>query len=158
MASKFKISSYLILIFLFFTTGLFIKILFDFNTTFNSKIAGSFVMILLFFVVFLLFIELRDKVIAIKFEQNGLNINRFLGLKKTIFINNKEIKGFHKSIITTKNGRYNYIYLMKRNKKIAKISEQYHKNFNDLSSEIEKRYNNLGFTNTTLISELKDMF
>ncbi len=103
-------------------------------------------------------VELKDKIIAIKFEQNDIKINRFCGIKNPIFIDNKEIEGFYNSIVTTKNGSYNYIYVMKGNKKIAKISEQYHKNFNDLSSEIEKRYKNLGFINSNFISELKDMF
>ncbi len=158
MKSKFKIGSYFTLIFLFFSTVLLIKILFDFDTTFNSKFAGSFVVLLLFFVVFIIFIELKDKIIAITFEQNSVIINRFCGLKNPVFFDDKEIEGFHKSIVTTKYGRYNYIYLMKGNKKIAKISNQYHKNFGDLSSEIEKRYKNLGFINSNLTSELKDMF
>jgi glucan phosphoethanolaminetransferase (alkaline phosphatase superfamily) len=158
MKSKFKIGSYFFLLFLFLFIGLLIKILLDFTKTFNSKITGFFVVILLFFVVFIMLIELRDKIIAIKFEQNGITINRFLGIKKPVFINNKEINGFHNSIISTKNGRYNYIYLIKGNIKIAKISEQYHKNFIDLSAEIDKRYKNLGSIKTNLISELKDMF
>lgn len=157
MESKFKIVSYFILLFLLFTTGLFIKILFDFTTTFNSKFAGIFVVILLFFVVFIIFIELNDKIIAIKFEQNDIKINRFCGIKNPVFIDNKEIEGFHNSIVTTKYGSYNYIYLMKGNKKIAKISDQYHKNFKELSSEIEKRYKNLGLINSNFISELKDI-
>jgi glucan phosphoethanolaminetransferase (alkaline phosphatase superfamily) len=158
MESKFKIVSYFILLFLFFSTGLLIKILFDFATTFNSKFAGSLVVLLLLFVVLIIFIELKDKIIAIKFEQNGIKINRFCGIKNPIFINNKEIDGFHNSIVTTRNGSYNYAYLMKGNKKIAKISEQYHKNFKELFSEIEKKYKNLGFINSNFISELKDMF
>ncbi|MBX9808617.1 MAG: hypothetical protein K2X95_12590 [Flavobacteriaceae bacterium] len=148
----------MILIFLFFTTGLFIKILFNFNTTFNSKFAGIFVISLLFFVIFIMFIELKDKIIAIKFEENGIKINRFCGIKNPTFIDNKQIDGFHNSIVTTKYDRYNYIYLMKGNKKIAKISNQYHKNFGDLSREVEKKYKNLGFINSNFISELKDMF
>ena len=86
-----------------------------------------------------------------------MNINRFFGIKNPIFINNEEIKGFHNSIVTTKYGSYNYIYLVKGNKKIAKISDQYHKNFKELSNEIEKRYENLGFINSNFISELKDI-
>lgn len=158
MKSKFKIDSYFTLLFFIFFIGFLIKILLDFKIVFNSKFAGSLVTILMFFVAFLIFIELKDKIIAVKFEENSIIINRFCGLKNSIFFDNKEIEGFRNSIITTKYGRYNYIYLMKGNKKIAKISEQYHKNFNDLSSEIEKRYKNLGFINSNLISELKDMF
>jgi hypothetical protein len=116
------------------------------------------VLLIFLFAAFLFFIELKDKIIAIKFEQNGIMINRFCGVQNPIFIDNKEIQGFHNSIVATKYGRYNYIYLIKGTKKIGKISNQYHKNFGDLSREIEKRYKNLGFTNTTLISELKDMF
>jgi phosphorylcholine metabolism protein LicD len=104
-----------------------------------------------------MFIELKDKIIAIKFEENGIKINRFCGVKNPIFIDNKQIEGFHNSIVTTKYDRYNYIYLMKGNKKIAKISNQYHKNFEDLSREIEKKYKNLGFINSNFMSELKDM-
>ena len=105
-----------------------------------------------------MFIELKDKIIAIKFDENGIKIKRFCGVNNATFIDDKQIDGFHNSIVTTKYDRYNYIYLMKGNKKIAKISNQYHVNFGDLSREIEKKYKNLGFINSNSISELKDMF
>ena len=158
MQSKFKIVSFFVLLFILSATGLLINTLFNFSTTFNSKFAGIFVLVLLFFGILIGLIELKDKIIAIKFEQNGININRYFGVQNSVFINDKEIEGFYKSIVTTKYGSYNYLYLMKKNKKIAKISDQYHKNFRDLSCEIEKKYKNLGFINSNFISELKDMF
>jgi phosphorylcholine metabolism protein LicD len=159
MKSKFKTISYFILTFFIFFIGFLVIILVDFKTVFNSKIAGSILVLLIFFSAFLIFIELKDKIIAIILEHNSVIINRFCGLTNPVFFYDKEIEGFHNSIVTTRRyGRYNYIYLMKGNKKIAKISNQYHKNFGDLSREIEKKYKNLGFINSNFMSELKDMF
>ncbi|MGL2964671.1 hypothetical protein ACSVH2_12685 [Flavobacterium sp. RSB2_4_14] len=47
---------------------------------------------------------------------------------------------------------------MRNNKKVAKVSNQYHKNFNELSIEINKQYKDLGYINTGIISEFKDFF
>ena len=43
-------------------------------------------------------------------------------------------------------------------KKHRKISNQYHKNFTELSIEIKKRYKDLGYINSGFISEIKDIF
>lgn len=158
MKSKFRLYCYLLPLFFFLIAGLFLKILIDFETTFNSKLAGSFVVILLFLAIFVIYVELKDKIIAIKFEQTNIKIKRFCGIKKPVFINNLEIKGFQNSIVTTKYESYNYIYLIKGNKKVAKISNQYHDNFEELSEEIKKRYIDLGFVYTGFISEIKDIF
>ncbi|WP_395054495.1 hypothetical protein [Flavobacterium sp.] len=47
--------------------------------------------------------------------------------------------------------------MIQNNKKIAKISNQYHNNFIDLSLEIKKRFKDLGSTNSGFVSEIKDM-
>ena len=46
---------------------------------------------------------------------------------------------------------------MKGNKKIAKISNQYHSNFKELKQEIENKYKDLGFIKSSFISEIKDL-
>ena len=102
--------------------------------------------------------EIRLKIISINIDKNKIEIKRYFGLRKIISINDNEINGFYSSLIMTKNGAYDCIYLMKENKKIAKISNQYHKNFNELSIEIKKKYKDLGFVKSGFTSEIKDIF
>lgn len=106
----------------------------------------------------MLFFEFRNKIIKVEFINNQFRINRFFGLTNTKIIDDKIIDGFYNSILETKYGSYNYIYLMSNNKKIIKISNQYHKNFKELSIEIKKRYIDLGYINSGFISEIKDIF
>jgi len=73
-------------------------------------------------------------------------------------IDSNFIDGFHNSIVETKYGSYDCIYLMSKHKKVAKISNQYHKNFDKLALEIKKKYKDLGYFNTGFISEIKDIF
>lgn len=159
MKSKFKISVLVPIFGFFLTSGLIIEIIFIiFKNAFTTSLAEILIVTLLFLLLFIFFTEIKQRILKITFEKNNFILNRFYGLGTSNKINDIEIEGFHKSILSTKYGRYNYIYLIKGNKKIAKISNQYHKNFGDLSREIEKRYKNLGFINSNFISELKDIF
>lgn len=158
MKSKFKIVAYFIPIFLVFSVGLFFNVIFNFNSTFTSFYPGIFVISLLFIAIFICFVEFRDKIIKVEITINQLKIHRFFGLICTETIDDKIIDGFHNSIVETKYGSYDYIYLMSKHKKVAKISNQYHKNFDELAIEIKKKYKDLGDFNTGFISEIKDIF
>jgi hypothetical protein len=158
MESKFKIISYFIPIFILFLIGLFINIIVNIKSAFTSIYGGLFVVSLLFFSILMLFFEFRNKIIKVEFINNQFKINSFFGLTNTKIIDDKIIDGFYNSILETKYGSYDYIYLMSNNKKIIKISNQYHKNFKELSEEIKIRYKDLGFVNTGFISEIKDIF
>ncbi|MFY8180993.1 MAG: hypothetical protein ACOVLG_04390 [Flavobacterium sp.] len=158
MKSNFRLIAYFIPLFLLISVGLFVNILFKFNSTFTSFLPGIFVVSLLFISIIVFFIEFRDKVIKVELINNQLKIHRFFGLMHIQTIDSNFIDGFHNSIVETKYGSYDYIYLMSKHKKVAKISNQYHKNFDELAIEIKKKYKDLGYFNTGFISEIKDIF
>lgn len=158
MKSKFKLIAYFIpMLFLFFT-GLFIHVIMNMKSTFNSVTVGYFVVSLMFLSIVMIFAELRDKVIRIELNKNQFIVTPFCGTLNTKIINNKDITGFYTTIVSTKYGSYDYLYLIKDSKKVAKISNQYHKNFDELSTEVKKKYKDLGFINSGLVSEFKDLF
>ena len=144
--------------FFLFLIGLFINTIINIETVFTSIYGGLFVVSLLFISIIMMFFEFRNKIIKIEFTINQLKIHRFFGLIHVQTIESNRIDGFHNSIVKTKYGIYNYIYLMNNHKKVAKISNQYHKNFTELSIEIKKRYKDLGYINSGFISEIKDIF
>lgn len=158
MKSKFKIISYFFPILFLFSVGVLINAIVNIKSGFTSIYGGLFVIIFLAFSVFMLFFEIRNKIIKIEFIYNQLIINRFFGLTNTEVLNNEIIEGFYNTILETKFGSYNHIYLISKHKKVAKISNQFHKNFDDLSDEIKKRYRDLGYINSGFISEIKDIF
>lgn len=158
MKSKFKIISYFIPIFFLFLIGLFINTIINIETVFTSIYGGLFVVGLSFISIIMIFFEFKSKIVNVEFISSQFKINRFFGLRNSKIIDDKIIDGFHNSIVKTKYGSYDYIYLMSNNKKIVKISNQYHKNFIELSIEIKKRYKDLGYINSDFISEIKDIF
>lgn len=158
MKSNFRLIAYFIPLFLLISIGFYIYIIFKFNSTFKSFLPGIFVVSLLFISIIIVFIEFRDKVIKVEIINNQLKIHRFFGLMHIQTIDNNFIDGFYDSIVETKYGSYDYIYLMSKHKKVAKISNQYHKNFDELAIEIKKTYKYLGYFNTGFITEIKDIF
>lgn len=158
MKSKFKIISYFIPLFFLFLIGLFINTIINFESVFTTTYGGLFVVGLLFISIIMMFFEFKSKIVNVEFIASQFKINRFFGLSNSKIIDDKIIDGFHNSIVKTKYGSYDYIYLMSNNKKIIKISNQYHKNFMQLSIEIKKRYKDLGQINSGFISEIKDIF
>ena len=70
----------------------------------------------------------------------------------------KYFDGFKTSIITSKGQQFEYLYLMKEENKIIKISETYHKNYEELKHEISKHAKDLGFENFSYLDELKEIF
>ena len=80
-----------------------------------------------------------------------------MGLKKTYSIDN--INGYILSHVSSKNGRYEYLYIMIGRKKVIKLSEFYHRNYNELKSAIlNKNIKYLGYQQWNLVKETKEIF
>jgi hypothetical protein len=158
MKSKFKMVSFFIPLILLIFTGLLISSLLYIKSDFTSIYGGLFVIFMGFIVSFLSFLEIKNKIIAIEFSDNQLKISKYFGIGKTKFIDDKIIDGYKNSIIHTRNGSYENIYLLMNNKNVLKFSNQYYKNYNELKAEIQKKYKYLGHKNSNFITELKNFF
>ncbi len=106
--------------------------------------------------IFLVFGEFRNKIIVISLYNNEIKKKNYLGLKRKY--NYKDFDGYQTSILTAKGQSYEYLYFIKDNKKIIKISEYYHKNYFDLKNEISAHLFFLGEVKSSLIDEIKEIF
>jgi len=159
MKSRFTVGSYsIILAFICFTILTIISV-YDFKTTFTSIYGGIFVVSLTSLVCLFSVFEMKNKIIKIEFINNQLKINRYFGIGNPIFIENNLIDGFYNCIAHNKKGTYEYIMIIKGNKKFAKIACDYYKNYEELKFEIHKKYKHLGSKNSNdITTELKDSF
>ena len=158
MKSKFKINSYFFLFILLIEIILFVSLILNFESTFNTKIGGLLVLILFFCLIFIFSIEIKNKMDYINIEYNQIIIKKLIYLGKIKKYSDSEIDGFTFSKYESNYGCYNYIYLIRNKEKILTISDQYHKNFKELSIEIKRKYKDLGFVKQGFITELKDSF
>ncbi|MEG2310145.1 hypothetical protein [Chryseobacterium sp.] len=110
----------------------------------------------LFTWVWLVFGELRTKVIEVTIENNTIEKRNYLGLNQKY--NFKDFDGFQTSILTSKGESFEYLYLVKDSRKIIKISEAYHKNYGELKNRIGAKSKELGEIKFSYIDELKDIF
>ncbi len=110
----------------------------------------------LFTWVWLVFGELRTKVIEVTIENNHIEKKNYLGLNQKYSF--KDFNGFQTSILTSKGESFEYLYLVKNNQKIIKISEAYHKNYGELKNRIAENSKDLGEIKFSYIDEFKDMF
>ncbi len=110
----------------------------------------------LYTLIFLVFGELRNKIIKISLHNNEIEKKNYLGLKRKY--NYKDFDGYQTSILTSKGQNYEYLYFIKDNKKEIKLSEFYHKNYFDLKNEISIHLKFLGEVKSSLIDETKEIF
>jgi hypothetical protein len=102
--------------------------------------------------------EMRTKIIRITLEYDHLVIKRYYGLGKPETIYYADIDGFTISILPATYAAYEYLYLMRRGKKVAKLSQFYHKNYVDLKSELQTHIKDLGIVDYNSWQEIKDIF
>jgi hypothetical protein len=109
--------------------------------------------------VWLIFGELRTKTISIEIKGRTFVIKRYLGLGTSRRFDLGDISGFKTSILSSKSGSYEYLYLMVGSKKIAKLSEFYHSNYKELKRYIVSMdIKNAGFEPFSNRQEFKDIF
>jgi hypothetical protein len=114
--------------------------------------------LLSFTVLWLFFGEIRTKMIKVKLEESYLTIRRFGGIGPPDKIFYSSIDGFKISILHSRGGSNEYLYLMKGNRKIGKISDFYHKNYDTLKKKIATLIIDLGYEEFNYWDELKESF
>lgn len=116
------------------------------------------ILLLTFTLLWLFFGEFRTKMIKVVLNDDHLLINKFGGLsiaKKYFY---KDLDGFKTSILRSRGGDNEYLYFIKDNKKVGKISDFYHKNYLELKTEISSKLDDLGIEKFSYKDELKETF
>ncbi len=109
--------------------------------------------------IWMIFGELRTKVISITMADNNIVIRRYLGLGFVQRINANDITGFKISVLPSRAGSYEYLYLMVGDRRVAKLSVFYHSNYKELKKYVVSL--NIKFIGKSRFSnrqELRDIF
>lgn len=151
--SLFAIISSLLLFIVLITTLLIIRI-----SNFPLYASIPLLVLILFIIVWLVFGELRTKVVKVKIENNIINVRRFLGLGHNKSYNFSEFEGYKIAILPSEYQEYEYLYLLISGKKMIKISQFYHLNYTEIKQAIVRKTKNLGMDEFSLITEVKEIF
>ncbi len=105
----------------------------------------------------ILLAEVRSKAITVALEANSLTVRGYYGLGSKRSILYADCSGFTTSDLPTESGQtYEYLYVMQNGKKVVKVSEFYHKNYDELKREIAKKMKYLGDKPFSMSEELMD--
>lgn len=99
---------------------------------------------LLILIVWLIFIELKNKVVTVTIEDDVVSSAKFLGWGTRTTIQMSEITGYKTCIVPREWDSTEVLYLIADNKKVIRLSEFYHLNYFDLKHFFITRFKNLG--------------
>lgn len=161
MITRFTIKAFLPLILSVIIPILFVKISFQFfndpyyeNTLF-PKIFVPGILILSFLITF--FGEVKAKFISVEFTQHEIIVKRFLGLQTKSY-EVTAIEGWKYSHISSKGATYEYLYLYENGQKAVKLSQFYHKNYDEVKRYVKAAFKDLGYEKFSYIDEFKEFF
>lgn len=159
--SKFRLWTILPVTMTFLASGLLYVILSNITVSSVDNLPTAvyvFTILFLFIWIWLIFGELRTKTIVVKIEDHSITTTNFLGLGITRQFEINEFDGFTTSLLPSRGGTYEYLYLIKDNKKIIKLSEFYHENYFELKNVITKKIKFMGNKPFNLFTEIKEIF
>ena len=122
----------------------------------KSSILGP--MFFLIVAIYLWLTEFRTRAHKIEILNDKVIVREYFGLGKQKIFELKNLEGFNLSIQPSKSGPYKYIFIIQQGKRIASISEFYHRNYGEMKTAIEERIKNLGLIEYRFKSELREMF
>ena len=161
MKSKFRYWAFLVAALSAFFFGMLFMVLTG-NVLNPNMSLGAFLCFSSFFCfvwIWLVFGELRTKVVAVEFDSYEVTVIRYLGLFASKTYRFEKIEGYRLSILPSKSGDYEYLYLIYNGRKIIKLSEFYHLNYKELKrAVIERRIKSLGFEHYNFFTEVKEIF
>ncbi len=162
MKSKFMSGAYILafLVILFTLMGAGLLSLFFF---FIANIPVGFIIVVnvcfIFAWIWLVFGELRTKVVSLDIGYDNFIVKGYFGFgaSKTYYFN--DIEGYRTSILPASMVVYEYLYVISGGKKVIKLSQFYHKNYDELKAAIAgANIKYLGFEDFNYGRELKEIF
>lgn len=161
MKSTFSYSVFIVIFIIFpivFGMNVFVLFAFLSNDPTLLIMAIPVTIIACFTLGWLIFGELRTKIIRVELGFDHLTIRRYGGLSAPLTFYYADLDGFTTSILPSERQRYEYLYLLRGGKKIGKLSEYYHKNYADLKDSLSTNLNDLGSVEFSYWLEIKESF
>lgn len=112
----------------------------------------------LFFVVWLIYGELRTKAIKVYIEDNGIAVSRYGGLGFKKHYKFSDFDGYQITTLPSTYQEFEFLYLLINGKKKIKISEFYHTNYVEMKEYIIRKTTFAGEEDFDLLRELKEIF
>ena len=107
----------------------------------------------------LVFGELRKKIVLVEIGFDHFIIKRYLGFGSRVTLYFDQVAGYKVSYLYSRANTYEYLYLMVGDKKSVKLSEYYHRNYTALKEEIiTAKINDLGVEDYSYLREIKETF
>ena len=116
------------------------------------------IMMFAFIPVWLLYGEFRTRAISVSIEGDAIIVTNYLGLGLRKAYNLAEFDGFNTVMLPSRRNEYEYLFLMKKGKRLITISEFYHSNYAELKLSIQQKVRNCGRIECNLAEEFKDLF
>jgi hypothetical protein len=108
--------------------------------------------------IWLVFGELRTKLVKVGIQDDKVTVTNFLclGFKKVYTFS--KFEGFETSLLPSNYGNYEHLYLIDNGRKKVKLSQFYHGNYLDLKNLLTSKLRNLGHRSFSYIQEVKEIF
>ena len=116
------------------------------------------ILFLSFIASWLFFGEFRTKMIWVELDDEVIKIRRFGGLGPVRTYLYKELSGYKTSILLSQSGQNEYMYIFYGERKIGKLSDAYHKNYDLLKPIVATKLQYLGFEKFSFLNEIKESF
>ena len=101
--------------------------------------------------------ELRTKAVMVVLWDDTVIKKSFLGLGGATPFMLEEFDGYTTSILFSNSDTYEYLYLMKGDKKMVKLSAFYHQNYEEMKSYLSKNMQFLGEKPFSISNEFKEI-
>jgi len=155
--SKFKIQAFLSVILLVPILGILAPLLINFFD--GLPIVLYFLCLFLTFTsVWLIFGELRTKVIKLEVLDDRILYKRYIGLGCKRIIYYRDIQGFTTLEIFHNGKVIEYLIIRTSDRDLFKLSEFYHQNYFEVKNELSSKLKYLGTENYTVLKDFKDIF
>lgn len=120
--------------------------------------AFASLLLLLFSVAWIVFIELRTRMVKVTIDNSSVSVAGYGGLFSQRSYSLSEIDAYRISIIAAEEGSYEFMYLYKGGKKIIRLSDFYHLNYAELKKALQPKLSFGGNEKFSFVKEVKEMF
>ena len=112
----------------------------------------------LFVFCWLVFGEMRVRMIAVEIANDHLVVASFLGLGKKREWYFLELDGYETVLLPSRYSTYEYVFILRGGKRVVRLSAYYHRNYEELKTLIARKLKHLGSDGFRISKELNDMF